>query len=173
MSRDHLYRPERALAEALASEARWLKGRPIGPLDGAAGDVKDNIATRGDPKPLWRRGKRHDAGTRRRAAAARLREAGADLLLPRPPCPTTACCPRASRAIMRLRATPGSSTAIRASSAGGGAAAAALPTDRSTFGTDIGGSIRLPAGWCGIFAEAERRPRADRPRPISAAPPAQ
>ena len=37
------------------------------------------------------------------------------------------------------------------SSAGAGAAAAAVYGPLHV-GTDIGGSVRLPAGWCGIFA---------------------
>ena len=41
----YLYAPERALKEARASEARWAKGEPIGPLDGVPVTVKDNIAT--------------------------------------------------------------------------------------------------------------------------------
>ena len=47
-----LYAPERALKEARASEARWAKGEPIGPLDGVPVTVKDNIATCGDPTPV-------------------------------------------------------------------------------------------------------------------------
>ena len=47
-----LYAPERALSEARASEARWAKGEPIGPLDGVPVTIKDNIATSGDPKPV-------------------------------------------------------------------------------------------------------------------------
>ena len=43
-----------------------------------------------------------------------------------------------------LRCTPGGS------SAGAGAAAAA-GYGPLHIGTDIGGSLRLPAGWCGIF----------------------
>ena len=47
-----LYAPERALKAARASEARWMKDDPIGPLDGVPATVKDNIATHGDPTPL-------------------------------------------------------------------------------------------------------------------------
>src|SRR5271154_4526431 len=48
----YLFDPERALREARASEARWLKREPMRVLDGVPVTVKDNIATRGDPVPL-------------------------------------------------------------------------------------------------------------------------
>ncbi|NUN60424.1 MAG: amidase, partial [Burkholderiaceae bacterium] len=44
-----LLRPEAALEQARASEARWLRGAPQGLLDGVPCTLKDNIATRGDP----------------------------------------------------------------------------------------------------------------------------
>nr|HRM48500.1 amidase family protein [Alicycliphilus sp.] len=47
-----LLRPEAALAQARASEARWLRGAPCGLLDGVPATLKDNIATAGDPTPL-------------------------------------------------------------------------------------------------------------------------
>ena len=47
-----LLRPEAALAQARASEARWLRGAPQGLLDGVPCTLKDNIATGGDPTPL-------------------------------------------------------------------------------------------------------------------------
>ena len=46
-----LFRPEAALEQARASEARWLRGEPLGPLDGVPATIKENIATRGDPMP--------------------------------------------------------------------------------------------------------------------------
>ena len=51
----YLLRPEQALAQARASEARWLKGEPRGTLDGVPATIKDNIATQGDPVPLGTR----------------------------------------------------------------------------------------------------------------------
>ncbi|MFT4267200.1 MAG: amidase family protein, partial [Xenophilus sp.] len=47
----YLYRPEAALEQARASEARWRRGEPLGPLDGVPGTLKENIATAGDPMP--------------------------------------------------------------------------------------------------------------------------
>src|SRR5271166_6332189 len=75
----YLYRPERALAEARASEARWLKGEPAGPLDGVPATVKDNIATRGDPKPVGTAASDMTPQAADAPPAARLREAGAIL----------------------------------------------------------------------------------------------
>src|SRR6218665_838172 len=48
----YLLRPEAALAQARASEARWLRGAPLSALDGVPGTIKENIATEGDPTPL-------------------------------------------------------------------------------------------------------------------------
>jgi aspartyl-tRNA(Asn)/glutamyl-tRNA(Gln) amidotransferase subunit A len=67
-----------ARAQAKESERRWLKGGPMGPLDGIPFSLKDNIATRGMPSPL---GLKVNANAPPAAAdapvVARLREAGA------------------------------------------------------------------------------------------------
>ena len=48
----YLLRPELALQQARASEDRWLRGTPLGALDGVPVTIKENIATLGDPTPL-------------------------------------------------------------------------------------------------------------------------
>ena len=69
------------MASAAASEVRWQRGEPVGPLDGVPTSIKDLILTQGWPT---RRGSRTvdpdqpwdvDA-----PATARLREAGAVLI---------------------------------------------------------------------------------------------
>ena len=145
-----LYAPERALNEARASEARWAKGEPIGPLDGVPVTVKDNIATRGDPKPVGTAAEDMSPQKADAPPAQRLREAGA-IIFTKTTMPDYGMLSSGlstfhplARNPWKLDRNPGGS------SSGAGAAAAALYGPLH-LGTDIGGSVRLPAGWCGIF----------------------
>lgn len=146
----YLLRPERALDQARASESRWLRGAPCGPLDGVPMTLKENIATLGDPTPLGTAATRLVPSRVNAPPAQRLREAGAVLL-----CKTTmpdygmlssgvSSLHPLTRNPWNLNKGPGGS------SAGAGAAAAAGYAPLHV-GTDIGGSIRLPAAWCGVF----------------------
>ena len=147
----YLLRPEAALASARASELRWLQKTPLSPLDGVPLTLKDNIATRGDRTPLGTRATEPAPATADSPPAARLREAGAVLV-----CKTTmpdygmlssgvSSFHPLARNPWDLSKTPGGSSA-------GAAAAAAAGYGPLHVGTDIGGSLRLPAGWCGIFS---------------------
>jgi Asp-tRNA(Asn)/Glu-tRNA(Gln) amidotransferase A subunit family amidase len=145
-----LYAPERALHEARASEARWAKGEPIGPLDGVPVTVKDNIATKGDPTPVGTAASDMAPALTDAPPAARLREAGA-IIFTKTTMPDYGMLSSGlsthhplARNPWRLDRNPGGS------SSGAGAAAAAMYGPLH-IGTDIGGSVRLPAGWCGIF----------------------
>ena len=144
-----LYAPDRAISEASASEARWMKGEPIGPLDGVPVTVKDNIHTKGEPTPVGTAASDMTPAEADAPPAARLREAGA-ILFAKTTMPDYGMLSSGlsshhplTRNPWKLDRNPGGS------SAGAGAAAAAL-CGPLHVGTDIGGSIRLPAGWCGI-----------------------
>lgn len=147
----YLLRPERALQSARASEARWARKDPLSALDGVPYTLKDNIATQGDPTPLGTRASLLTPASADAPPAARLREAGAVLL-----CKTTmpdygmlssgvSSFHPLTRNPWDLRCTPGGSSA-------GAAAAAAAGYGPLHVGTDIGGSLRLPASWCGIYS---------------------
>ncbi len=145
-----LYAPERALNEARASEARWARAEPIGPLDGVPVTIKDNIATKGDPTPVGAAASDMTPAKADAPPAARLREAGA-IIFTKTTMPDYGMLSSGlssfhplARNPWKLDRNPGGS------SAGAGAAAAALYGPMH-LGTDIGGSVRLPAGWCGIF----------------------
>ncbi len=147
----YLLRPERARALARASRQRWHSGTPCGPLDGVPVTIKENIATAGDPVPAGTAASKLSPAERDAPPAARLREAGA-ILVSKTTMPDYGMLSsglssfhQLARNPWDLRKTPGGS------SAGAGAAAAA-GYGPLHIGTDIGGSLRLPAGWCGIFS---------------------
>src|SRR5271155_399380 len=145
-----LHAPERALKEARASEARWAKGEPMGPLDGVPVTVKDNIATRGEPTPVGTAASEMAPAKADAPPAARLREAGA-IIFTKTTMPDYGMLSSGlsshhplARNPWKLDRNPGGS------SAGAGAAAAALYGPLH-LGTDIGGSVGLPAGGGGLF----------------------
>ena len=146
----YLLRPERAQELARQSEQRWLRGAPCGALDGVPVTIKENIATAGDPMPAGTAASKLPLAERDAPPAARLQEAGA-IMVSKTTMPDYGMLSSGlssfhhlSRNPWDLRKTPGGS------SAGAGAAAAA-GYGPLHVGTDIGGSLRLPAGWCGIF----------------------
>ncbi|WP_407074897.1 amidase [Roseateles sp.] len=141
---------EGALDAARASEARWRAGTAL-PLDGLPVTLKENIAVPGAAYRLGTAATLSDAVADFEAPpAARLREAGA-IAWARTTMPDygmlssglSSLYPEPARNPWDARMTPGGSSA-------GAAAAAAAGYGPLHLGTDIGGSIRLPAGWCGL-----------------------
>ena len=145
-----LLRPEAALEQARAAEARWDRGEPLGPLDGVPTTIKENIATRGDPMPAG------TAATDLRPAAsdappaARLKEAGA-VILAKTTMPDYGMLSSGLSSFHALARNPWDRSRTPGGSSAGAGAAAAAGYGPLHIGTDIGGSLRLPAAWCGIF----------------------
>src|SRR5712692_2185298 len=146
-----LYDPESALAAARASEARWQRGEPQGLLDGIPVAIKDTQLTRGwprlvgsktiDPNQQW---------TEDAPSTARLRAAGA-VFFGKTTTPefgwkgaTDSPLTGITRNPWDLERTPGGSS-------GGSAVSLLAGICPLAVGTDAGGSIRIPASFCGIF----------------------
>lgn len=146
----YLLAPERALAQARASEERWRRGEPIGPLDGVPASIKENIATEGEPVPLGTAASNLTPAARDAPPAARLREAGA-ILFTKTTMPDYGMLSSGLSSFHALTRNPWDLTRNPGGSSAGAAAAAAACYGPLHLGTDIGGSVRLPAGWCGIF----------------------
>ena len=147
----YLLRPEAALAQAAASQARWLRGEPLGALDGVPATIKENIATRGDPMPLGTAATALVPATADAPPAARLREAGA-VIVAKTTMPDYGMLSSGLSTFHPLSRNPWDVSKGPGGSSAGGGAAAAAGYGPLHIGTDIGGSLRLPASWCGIFS---------------------
>jgi Asp-tRNA(Asn)/Glu-tRNA(Gln) amidotransferase A subunit family amidase len=145
----YLFEPRRALQDAEASTARWAKGTPQGPLDGVPVTIKDNIATRGEPKPLGTAAVDLEPQAADAPPAARLREAGA-ILFSKTTMPDYGMLSSGLSSFHALARNPWNLARNPGGSSAGAGAAGAAGYGPLHLGTDIGGSIRLPAGWCGL-----------------------
>lgn len=141
--------PEGAMAQAEAAQGRWLKGEPLSAIDGVPVTIKENIATRGTPVPLGTAASVLVPAERDAPPAQRLREAGA-VILGKTTMPDYGMLSSGLSSFHALARNPWDPACNPGGSSAGAAAAAAAGYGPLHIGTDIGGSIRLPAGWCGI-----------------------
>jgi Asp-tRNA(Asn)/Glu-tRNA(Gln) amidotransferase A subunit family amidase len=145
----YLFAPERALTEAEASAARWARGEPKGALDGVPATIKDNIATRGEPTPLGTAATELTPAAADAPPAARLREAGA-IVFSKTTMPDYGMLSSGLSSFHALARNPWDLSKNPGGSSAGAGAAGAAGYGPLHLGTDIGGSVRLPAGWCGL-----------------------
>src|SRR5215210_7886070 len=141
---------ERALADARASEERWRRGAPAGALDGVPVGVKDIFLTRGwptlrgsrtiDPAGPWD----DDA-----PAVAALRRNGA-VLAGKTTTPELGWKGVTDSPLAGVTRNPWDPSRTSGGSSGGSAAALAAGMVPLALGTDGGGSIRIPCGFCGL-----------------------
>ncbi|MFN4143620.1 amidase [Aestuariivirga sp.] len=144
-------RPEEALAAAGASEKRWMKGEPQGPVDGVPALIKDLLLVRGWPTLRGSRTVSPDQAWDQDApSVARLRECGA-VFLGSTTTPEFGWKGVTDSPLTGITRNPWDVTRTPGGSSGGSAAAAAAGYAPLTLGTDGGGSIRIPAGFTGIF----------------------
>ena len=149
-----MYRVDRegAIEQARAAEARWEAGRPLSPLDGVPLTIKENVYTRGAPAPIGTRAN-EDAPPQPEDAppAARLREAGC-VILGKTTMPDYGMLSSGLSSLHGVTRNPWRLDRNPSGSSSGAGAACAAGYAPLHLGTDIGGSVRLPATHCGIFA---------------------
>ncbi|MGW4058526.1 amidase [Amycolatopsis sp. NPDC004747] len=141
---------DRALEQAKASEVRWRDGNPIGWLDGVPSSIKDMFLTQGwptvrgsksiDPDQPW------DVDS---PVAARMREAGL-VLLGKTTTPEIGWKGVTDSPLCGITRNPADPSKTAGGSSGGSAAAVAAGMGELSVGTDGGGSVRIPASFCGI-----------------------
>jgi len=147
-----LYAPdfEGSLKTAKESEKRWQAGKPKGALDGVPITIKENIATKGVPVPLGTAASDMTPAAADAPAAARVREAGA-IILAKTTMPDYGMLSSGRSSFHPLTRNPWNLAWNPGGSSAGAGAAAAAGYGPLHLGTDIGGSVRLPACWNGIF----------------------
>src|SRR6201994_3497184 len=147
----YAFDPDGARAVAKASTDRWQNGEPNGTLDGVPVTIKDNIATKGQPGPLGAGSVKLAPATIDAPPAARLREAGA-VIFSKTTMPDYGMLSSGLSSFHPLTRNPWDLSRNPGGSSAGAGAAGAAGYGPLHLGTDIGGSVRLPACWCGLVA---------------------
>jgi aspartyl-tRNA(Asn)/glutamyl-tRNA(Gln) amidotransferase subunit A len=147
----YLLDPEGARATAKESTERWNNGKPIGALDGVPVTIKDNVATKGQPVPLGAASMPLVPAPKDAPPAARLREAGA-IIFSKTTMPDYGMLSSGLSSFHPLTRNPWDISKNPGGSSAGAGAAGAAGYGPLHLGTDIGGSVRLPACWNGLFA---------------------
>jgi aspartyl-tRNA(Asn)/glutamyl-tRNA(Gln) amidotransferase subunit A len=147
----YAFDPDGARAVAKASTERWQNGEPMGTLDGLPVTIKENIATKGVPVPLGAATTRLVPATVDAPPAARLREAGA-VIFSKTTMPDYGMLSSGLSSFHPLTRNPWDLSKNPGGSSAGAGAAGAAGYGPLHLGTDIGGSVRLPACWCGLVA---------------------
>jgi aspartyl-tRNA(Asn)/glutamyl-tRNA(Gln) amidotransferase subunit A len=141
---------EGALAQARDSEARWRAGEQLGDLDGVTVTIKDLLPYLGHPTL---KGSRHSdpsvLPTEEAPTVLRLREAGA-VVLGATTTPEFGWKGGGDSPLTGITRNPWDRTRTTGGSSAGAGAAAAAGMGVLHVGTDGGGSVRMPAAFCGI-----------------------
>ena len=139
----------RALEAAGQSAARWRAGRPLGLLDGVPCTVKDLLDLAGFPTRRGSRLTSSDPAVDDAPAVLALKNAGAVIIGKTTTTEygwkTPGDCP-----LHGITRNPWDTSRTTGGSSAGAGAAGAACFGPLHIGTDAGGSVRIPAAWCGL-----------------------
>ena len=139
-----------AIRRAKEADAALARGELWGPLHGVPITIKDNVATRGlkttNSYPLTADYVPDFDAT----VVARLRKAGA-IILGKTNLPLLGMDYQTNSPVFGITNNPWDISRTPGGSTGGGASAVAAGLTSLEIGNDIGGSIRIPSHFCGIY----------------------
>lgn len=141
--------PVAARAAARAADDARREGDAVGPLSGVPMTVKDSFDVRGMRTTHGRLSDAHVA-TEDAPAVARARAAGA-VIYGKTNVPVLLADYQSSNPDFGRTLNPWDPQRTPGGSSGGSASAIAAGLSALELGSDLSGSIRMPAAWCGIF----------------------
>jgi aspartyl-tRNA(Asn)/glutamyl-tRNA(Gln) amidotransferase subunit A len=141
---------DQALAQARVAEARYAgKGGEPRPLDGLPVAVKEEAEIAGHRNTLGSLALRDVVADQTAAFVQRIIDAGG-IVHARTTTPEFSCAPVTWSRLWGVTRNPWHRQSSPGGSSGGSAAALAAGTAVLATGSDIGGSIRIPAAFCGV-----------------------
>ncbi|WP_137701077.1 amidase [Marimonas lutisalis] len=140
---------DEALEQARASEARWARGAPAGCLDGLPVAIKDESHIAGKPTSYGSLIMRDFVPRETSVMNERILGEGA-IVHARTATPEFSCAGFTWTRLWGITRNPWNPDFTPGGSSGGSAASLALGTSSLATGSDIGGSIRIPASCCGL-----------------------
>src|SRR5689334_5074188 len=141
---------DRARAEADAADAAIARGDQLGPLHGVPITIKDAIETAGMRTTSGAEMLAEYLPERDAVAVARLRAAGA-IVFGKTNLPEFAGDAQTFNELFGTTNNPWDRERTPGGSSGGAAAAVAAGLTGMELGSDLGGSLRIPAHFCGVY----------------------
>ncbi|MFL6673190.1 MAG: amidase [Massilia sp.] len=135
---------------AAASEGRWMRGAPLGLLDGVPVTIKDAIMWAGHPNRGGSRTSPPDPAPESAPATEDLLEAGA-IPVGKTTLPEFGWKAVGDSPLYGITRNPWDTRMTTGGSSAGAGAAAALNLGMLHLGMDSAGSIRIPSSFCGVF----------------------
>src|SRR5690606_29651785 len=142
--------PDRARAEAREIDRQRASGEPLGPLAGLPITIKDSFEVTGMPTTCGFKDLRDHFPARDADAVTLLRQAGANVF-GKTNLPAGASDWQSFNPVYGVSRNPWNPDRTVGGSSGGAAGAVAAGFTSFELGSDIGGSIRIPSHFCGVF----------------------
>jgi Asp-tRNA(Asn)/Glu-tRNA(Gln) amidotransferase A subunit family amidase len=140
---------DRARAEARGAEAAVMSGEPLGPIHGVPVSIKDITATAGVRTTMGSKIFEHNVPHDDAIVVQRVRAAGG-VMIGKTNTPEFGCKGVTDNRIFGATRNPWNRDMVAGGSTGGAAAAVAAGLGPLAQGTDLAGSVRIPAAACGV-----------------------
>jgi amidase len=141
---------EQAMERARQADEMLANGKPWGPLHGVPVTIKEAFAYQGSPS-TWGLPPLKDVKSPRTAVAVERLESAGAIVIGKTNVPVMLGDWQSYNPIYGTTNNPWDVTRTPGGSSGGGAAALAAGLGCLTLGTDLSGSIRIPAHFCGVY----------------------